>query len=104
MKTCIDWFTLRGVCARRLALFGQGGMDWGAPVEKRKTAMRLALLIVGLGVATFSGGATILSDCAEARGCGHCYKLESKCRRESKGQANCDAIVARCLRQCRQGG
>ena len=35
--------------------------------------------------------------------CQRCYQLESKCRRESKGQGNCDAIVTRCLRQCRQG-
>lgn len=35
--------------------------------------------------------------------CQRCYQLESKCRRESKGQANCDAIVTQCLRQCRKG-
>ena len=70
-------------------------------VLKRKTAMRLALLIFSLGL---SGATVTTSDRAEANNCSHCYKLESKCRRESKGQANCDAVVARCLRQCRKGG
>ena len=63
--------------------------------------MRLALLTFVLGL---SGATYTLGEKTEARSCGHCYKLESKCRRESKGQANCDALVSRCLRQCRQGG
>jgi len=63
--------------------------------------MRLALLIFGLGLL---GVTYTFNDTARAGNCSHCYKLESKCRRESKGQANCDAIVSQCLRQCRQGG
>lgn len=69
---------------------------------KKEFAMRLAIAILGLGMLGVSYA--VVNDAAEARSCSHCYKLESKCRRESKGQANCDAIVSRCLRQCRQGG
>ncbi len=63
--------------------------------------MRLALLTFFLGLA---GATYTIGDFAQAGSCAHCYKLESKCRRESNGQANCDAIVTQCLRQCRKSG
>lgn len=65
-----------------------------------KSGLRLALLAFGLSLL---GVTYTLTNTVEARDCSHCYKLESQCRRQSKGQANCDAVVSRCLRQCRRG-
>lgn len=62
------------------------------------------MMIAVLALLATAGSAYVLNGVASAddQCIQRCIKLENDCRRNSKGQANCDAVASQCMASCRQ--